>query len=195
MGISILINYPVFAQKAAARSGIQRPNAHGKLGPAASEEPRDTIDHFSKGLYHEYRNNAGNAIREFELCLSTDFENDKAHLHLGILLMNKGDLDGAICELGLAAIMDRNNEKARYYLGVCYLKEGLWQDAADEFKKALLIDPSYKEAKLQLSKAEDWLESEKYSDVFREITKIREMMKIIDGCPKNLDTDNKINNP
>jgi tetratricopeptide (TPR) repeat protein len=74
-------------------------------------------------------------------------------------------------------------------LGVCYFKEGSWQDAIDEFKKALRIDPNDGEAKSQLERTEDRLESEKHRAALREI------MKIIDGCPEDHRSNNKIKNP
>jgi tetratricopeptide (TPR) repeat protein len=190
MGIVVPINYPAYAQKAAPRPGIKGPNEHNrKPTPAAIDKPRDPIDHFLKGQVYENRNDTVNAIREFELCLYDNFENDKAHLQLGILLMNKGELDGAISELGLAAIMDRKNEKARYYLGVCYFTERFWQDAADELNKALRIDPHDGEARSLQERTKNMLESEKQRAALREI------MKVIDGCPKDRATTNKTKNP
>lgn len=71
-------------------------------------------------------------------------ERARAHLSSGLLLFEKGDLEGALAETGIAAAMYPTGAANRYHHGAMLALSGELEKALEEVKQAVALDASYR---------------------------------------------------
>jgi Tfp pilus assembly protein PilF len=77
-------------------------------------------------------------------------DNDVAHLNLGLVFLQNGNVDGAIAEYQNALQINPNVAEAHYNLGVAFLQTGKVDDALNQFQAALKINPAFAAASVTL---------------------------------------------
>jgi Flp pilus assembly protein TadD len=83
------------------------------------------------------------AIAEYRIALSINPKDTKAHVNLGVvLLQERGDLEGAVAEYQSALRIDPDLAKAHSNLGAALVLSGDEEGAIAEFQAALRIDPN-----------------------------------------------------
>ncbi|USN98121.1 MAG: tetratricopeptide repeat protein [Phycisphaeraceae bacterium] len=90
--------------------------------------------------------NAGHADKAIDLyrqSIEYSAEFPDVWNNLGLLLLEKGDLQKAMSSFSMAAELDPTDPRAFYNMGVTHMRAQWAEDAIDDFRKALAITPSY----------------------------------------------------
>jgi tetratricopeptide (TPR) repeat protein len=87
------------------------------------------------------------ALVELEAALQLDPELHTAHATMGLIFLDRGNLDGAIEHLA-HAVQQQDSSAAylRFKLGEAYRQKGRLKDAALEYNEALRLQPNFPEA-------------------------------------------------
>lgn len=96
----------------------------------------------------------------------------KAHVNLGSVYFEMGQVDNAIAEYEIALRMKDKYADAHFYLGEAYKKQGKTDQAIDEFKKATKYDPKHAGAYFELGLV--YLKKNNYKQAIDALTKSRE---------------------
>jgi putative PEP-CTERM system TPR-repeat lipoprotein len=94
------------------------------------------------GLSHYYRNEAEQALNQFQKALDINPSMTQARVHLALVLLNKKRTDDAIREVKTVLSQDDRNALAHNVLGSAYLTKGNYAEGIAELNKALELDPS-----------------------------------------------------
>lgn len=97
---------------------------------------------FLVGEYYFHLGKAAEATDFLHRTLTLEPEHFGAHLLLGLLVAEEGDLDGAKVHLLHSLTLDRNSFAAHYGLGRLLAREGKLDDALSHLKRALSITPA-----------------------------------------------------
>ncbi|MSS73899.1 MAG: tetratricopeptide repeat protein [Candidatus Latescibacteria bacterium] len=93
------------------------------------------------------------ALRSVSRALKRDARSAEAHMYMGILLHEGGDLDGAIVQYRQVLKIDSNDVSARYNLGTALKDRGDLDGAIVELQKVLQLNPGYADAHYNLGAA------------------------------------------
>ena len=93
------------------------------------------------------------ASKRLDEALKLDPTNAAAHVNLGNLHDDRGDLAGAEAEYRRALELDANNAAALYNLGVLLLEAGRREDALDPLRRYAEMKPDDADAKRRLADA------------------------------------------
>jgi tetratricopeptide (TPR) repeat protein len=77
----------------------------------------------------------------------------RAHNNLGLIFMNKGDMDRAVVFYGRALAIDQKIAEPHFNMGVVYERKGQLDEAIEEYRKAVALDPGYADAFFNLGVA------------------------------------------
>jgi tetratricopeptide (TPR) repeat protein len=91
------------------------------------------------------------SISLFNHAITVTSHNDIAHINLGDVFLEKGNIDSAITEYQEALKISPGNYFAHNGLGVAFHKNGNLDAAIKEYNEALKINPVYSDAKTNLS--------------------------------------------
>jgi len=97
-------------------------------------------DFILKGNAFVQKKDYDEAIKEYGNALKADPKNAKAHLLLGLIYANKGELDKALKFTHYALTLEKSYS-AFHNLALIYANKGEYQNAADAYESALLISP------------------------------------------------------
>ena len=105
--------------------------------PKASSETED----FNAAMYHQRAGDFDTALLKYRAVLQKNEFNAQARNNLGLLYLEKGQLEDAVRELKRAVVIDPQYARARTNLGVVLMRQNRLDDATAEFSAALMQDP------------------------------------------------------
>jgi tetratricopeptide (TPR) repeat protein len=134
----------------AARTAAERiPERSGRPGVLRREGLRRVLD--SQSRIARGRNDRELALAAARSAVEIDSSDSKAHLLLGNLLFEHGDLAAAQDEFRRAAQLGPLfTGRAAFMLGVCAEHAGSLEEAADAYARALRVDPTSSSAAVAL---------------------------------------------
>ena len=86
----------------------------------------------------------------YEHALAVTDQNYLAHTNLGVLLLERGDLEAATEHLEAAERINRRYVDARYNLGLAYMGAGRMAEAEQQFRDVLRDEPQHEDARVNL---------------------------------------------
>lgn len=117
---------------------------------------KDTV--FEKGKILSQAGKTEEAIRILLELLQQHPEHNYSHLQVALLLGNKGEWEKSIEHLQSALQINPNSETVYNYLGIAFGKLKRYEEAAQAFREALEINPDFEEGKINLQKAEEYIQ-------------------------------------
>jgi Flp pilus assembly protein TadD len=130
------------------------------IDPAAEARQAEVRQHMARGAEFIQKNRDAEAETEYRAVVRVDPQDVEAHLLLGVLLGQRGDLDGEVGEEREVLRINPQDAKGHNFLGVALGQKGdLDGDIAEEHE-ALRLDPDNESAHTDLGLAlgakKDW---------------------------------------
>ena len=107
----------------------------------ADQSPDNAKAQFYLGVAEKNLGNIDEAIAHYESAINLDGQLMDAHINLGLLLLDKGDLKRAESELGIYLKASPDASDAHFNYGLVQEAMGNLDKAEEHYKKAMSLDP------------------------------------------------------
>jgi len=128
----------------------------------ARKSPNKARPHNYLGEIYSRQGRPDEAIREYQIVLSLNYDYDFAHNNLGIVYAQQGRLDEAAKEFQEVLRLKPGNAHAHNNLGVIYEQQGRLDEAIKEYHAALRLIPDYSDAHNKIEFLNKQLRSKNY---------------------------------
>jgi len=147
MGLSLILVLITLAFTAAtyARNAIWKDDA-SLWEDVVRKSPNKVRPHNYLGEIYSRQGRPDEAIREYQIVLSLNYDYDFAHNNLGIVYAQQGRLDEAAKEFQEVLRLKPGNAHAHNNLGVIYDQQGRLDEATKEYQAALRLNPEHADA-------------------------------------------------
>ena len=153
LGVAYARRAPTATDKPTNLSYTDLDAAIASLSRAVELEPTNAHFHYNLGRTCELRNLSSQAAVAYRRSLDLDTGLVAAQRRLGVIYLEKGDLDRAAVSLQAAVGLDSTDAEAFYNLGRVLERRGSPARAVDAYERAIGLVPRYRQAYYNLARA------------------------------------------
>ncbi len=121
------------------------------LRAGIEQDPKNAVKYADLAAALLFGRDYGEAKKLLEQALALDPDQARAHLLLGRLYSDMGDLERAIAALHRASLLDSTLAEPHYFIGNILVRQQHLGDAVMRYERALALDPRYLQAYFNLA--------------------------------------------